>query len=99
MAERIGAVLWFSDLRGYTSISDTAPPDEIIPLLNDYAEAVISAIHDGSGEVLELIGDGTLAIFRADDPADACRCALQAEANLRTRIQTLNQRRTSRGVP
>ena len=31
------------DLRGYTTITDTAPPDEIIPLLNDYAEAVISA--------------------------------------------------------
>jgi len=99
VADRIGAVLWFSDLRGYTSITDTAPPDEIIPLLNDYAEAVISAIHDASGEVLKLIGDGTLAIFRADDPPDACRCALQAEANLRARIQTLNERRTTEGRP
>jgi adenylate cyclase len=99
VADRIGAVLWFSDLRGYTSITDTAPPDEIIPLLNDYAEAVISAIHDATGEVLKLIGDGTLAIFRADDPPDACRCALQAEANLRTRIQALNERRTAAGRP
>ena len=99
VADRIAAVLWFSDLHGYTSISDTAPPDEIIPLLNDYAEAVISAIHDARGEVLKLIGDGTLAIFRADDPADACRCALQAKANLRARIETVNQRRTAEGRP
>ena len=68
VAERINAVLWYSDLRGYTKITDTAPPDEIIPLLNDYAEAVISAIHEAGGEVLKLIGDGVLAIFRADDP-------------------------------
>ena len=69
-------MLWFSDLRGYTRITDTAAPDEIIPLLNDYAEAVISAIHEAGGDVLKLIGDGTLAIFQADDPAKACRCAL-----------------------
>ena len=46
VADRIDAVLWFSDLRGYTTITDTAPPDEIIPLLNDYADAVITAIHE-----------------------------------------------------
>ena len=39
VADRISAVLWFSDLRGYTKITDTAPPREIIPLLNDYADA------------------------------------------------------------
>ena len=37
---------------------------------------VISAIHEAGGDVLKLIGDGTLAIFQADDPADACRRAL-----------------------
>ena len=46
IADNIEAVLWFSDLRGYTRITDTAPPEQIIPLLNDYAEAVISAIHE-----------------------------------------------------
>jgi adenylate cyclase len=99
VADRIHAVLWFSDLRGYTGITDSAPPGEIIPLLNDYAEAVISAIHEHGGEVLKLIGDGTLAIFRADDSADACRRALQAEANLRHRVRELNARRASEQRP
>jgi adenylate cyclase len=67
VADRIDAVLWFSDLQRYTKITDTAPPEQIVPLLNDYAEAVISAIHDQAGDVLKLIGDGVLAIFRADD--------------------------------
>ena len=40
VADRISAVLWFSDLRGFTRITDTADPEQIIPLLNDYAEAV-----------------------------------------------------------
>ena len=58
-------MLWFSDLRDYTRISDTAEPEQIIPLLNDYADAVVSAIHKHSGDVLKLIGDGVLAIFPA----------------------------------
>ncbi len=99
VADRINAVLWFSDLRGYTAITDTAPPDEIIPLLNDYAEAVISAICQAGGDVLKLIGDGTLAIFKADDPADACRAALRAEADLRRRLQLLDARRREEGRP
>jgi adenylate cyclase len=90
-------VLWFSDLRGFTTLADTSPPDEIIPLLNDYADAVISAIHSAGGEVLKLIGDGTLAIFRADDPGEACRAGLQAEAELRRRIGALNERRAGEG--
>src|SRR2546427_12405562 len=38
VAEKIGAVLWYSDLHGYTHITDNAPPEQIIPLLNDYAD-------------------------------------------------------------
>ncbi len=93
VAERIDAVLWFSDLRGYTKITDTAPPDEVIPLLNDYAEAVITAIQQAGGEVLKLIGDGTLAIFRAEDPAKASAKALKAEADMREKVRAVNERR------
>ena len=99
VADRIDAVLWFSDLHDFTSISDTAAPDEIIPLLNDYADAVITAIHEAEGEVLKLIGDGTLAIFRAEDPAVACLNALRAEAAMRRNVQTLNARRAMEARP
>ena len=99
VADRIGAVLWFSDLRGFTRITDTAPPEQVIPLLNDYAEAVISAVHEAGGDVLKLIGDGALAIFKADDPARACRSALAAEARMRERVAALNARRAAAGLP
>ena len=93
-------MLWFSDLRGFTRITDTAAPEQIIPLLNDYAEAVISAIHEAGGDVLKLIGDGTLAIFTAEDPAHACRCALAAEAlHARAASRELNARRSAAGLP
>ena len=99
VADRIEAALWFSDLHDFTRITDTAPPGELIPLLNDYAEAVITAIQEAGGDVLKLIGDGTLAIFRADDPGEACRHALKAEASLRERLKVLNERRRSEERP
>ena len=99
VADRINAVIWFSDLRGYTTITDSAVPEDIIPLLNDYAAAVIASIRGAGGEVLKLIGDGVLAIFRADDPAQACRCALQAEASLRSCIRAVNERRAAAKQP
>ena len=43
--------------------------------------------------MLKLIGDGTLAIFRAEDPARASAKALRAEADMRERVQALNERR------
>src|SRR5205085_4665516 len=75
--DRLDAVLWFSDLRGFTRITDTAP-EQVIPLLNDYADVIVSAIHGEGGDVLKLMGDGTLAIFAAEDRSHAGNAALSA---------------------
>lgn len=99
VADRINAVLWYSDLRDFTTITDSSPPDEVIPLLNDYADAVISAIHDKGGDVLKLIGDGVLAIFGGAEPEETCRRALLAEMKMRKRIAGLNEKRRSEGRP
>jgi adenylate cyclase len=99
VADRIGAALWFSDLRGYTTITDTAAPEQIIPLLNDYADAVISAIHARGGDVLKLIGDGVLAIFRSKHGPTACRAAVAAAAAAAARIEELNRRREAESLP
>ena len=99
VADRIKTVLWFSDLRNYTRISDSAPPEEIIPLLNDYADAIVSAIHEHSGDVLKLIGDGVLAIFPAEDRARACAAALNAVRDARESVEAVNERRRAQGLP
>ena len=98
-AEPIRAVVWFSDLVGFTRISDTASAGTVLELLNDYAEAQVEEIEAHGGHVLKFIGDGILAIFPQDDTAQACRRALDAAANLRDRIATLNVRRAARGTP
>jgi adenylate cyclase len=103
VTERINAVLWFSDLRGSTAISESIEPGEIIPFLNDYAQASIDAIHDAGGEVLKLIGDGVLAMFTEgnlqDNTAVAKRAALRAEHRFRRNMKALTARRVAESRP
>jgi adenylate cyclase len=98
VADRIDAVIWFSDLRNFTRITDTAP-EQIISLLNDYADVIVSAIHAKGGDVLKLIGDGILAIFTAADRAHACAAALSAAMAARSKVAALNERRAREGLP
>lgn len=97
--DRVETVLWFSDLRGFTKIADTAPPDQIIPLLNDYAETIIGAIHAQGGDVLKLMGDGVLAIFTQENRRLACEAALAAAEAATTGIAALNRRRAAGVLP
>jgi adenylate cyclase len=98
VADRIDAVIWFSDLRGFTRITDSAP-EQVIPLLNDYADAIVSVIHGHGGDVLKLIGDGILAIFTADDRERACTGALAAATAARSEVAALNLQRARDGLP
>jgi adenylate cyclase len=98
IADRIDAVIWFSDLRGFTRITDTTP-EQVIPLLNDYADAIISAIHEHNGDVLKLMGDGVLAIFTAEDRERACNAALSAAIQARTGVASLKKQRAAGGLP
>ena len=99
VADRINAVLWFSDLRGSTAIGEAMDPAEFIPFLNDYADAAIGAIHDEGGDVLKLIGDGVLALFNQDDMGAARRAALRAEHRFRKNIVAVNERRAAENRP
>jgi adenylate cyclase len=96
LAEEIDAVVWFSDLAGFTRITDTTP-EQVIPLLNDYSDAIVSAIHEHGGDVLKLIGDGTLAIFAAQDRAHACDAALTAALAARRKVAETKQQAGGRG--
>jgi adenylate cyclase len=62
VAEIEGAI-WFSDIRGFTHMSESIPPSELVARLNTYYRGVVGAIYDHGGEVLKFIGDAVLAIF------------------------------------
>ena len=98
-AEPIRAVVWYSDLVGFTRISETTSAATVLKLLNDYAEAQVEEIDAHGGHVLKFTGDGILAIFPHDDTPIACKRALDAATGLRFRIAELNQRRSAAGLP
>ena len=89
----IHAVVWFSDLRDFTGLSETRPLDEVLDVLNLYFDAVCAAVTGHGGEILKFIGDGVLAIFPiaergsgdAAAAAAAFKAARQALRNLEAR--------------
>jgi len=98
-AEPIRAVVWFSDLVGFTRISDNTSPEHVLALLNDYAQAQIEAIEAHAGHVLKFIGDGLLAIFPDDDSTKACTRALDAAVKMRKQVAKLNVKRAAQDLP
>jgi adenylate cyclase len=80
MTETVRAVLWYSDLEGFTRIADTVAGPALIALLNAYAETVVTSVHAYGGQVLKFIGDGVLAMFPLRDDAAAAPCARALDA-------------------
>jgi len=61
--ESIRSVIWVSDLRGFTELSELLSGPDMIAVLNAYFECLAGAVLDHGGEVLKFIGDGLLAVF------------------------------------
>jgi len=98
--ETINAVIWLSDLRGFTGLSETLPRDELIGMLDHYFGPMCDAVETNGGEVLKFIGDSVLAIFPVEpDAASACRRALEAARSAKAAIEAENQRRAASGSP
>jgi len=85
--EKINAALWYSDLRYSTALADRLPADTFLNLLGRYFEMTASSVLDHGGEVVSLIGDAVLGLFRIDHTADeACGRALAAAQEARRRL-------------
>ncbi len=92
--ESIRAVIWVSDLRGFTDLSDRLSGSDMLALLNAYFEVMAGAVLSQGGEVLKFIGDGLLAAFplsAADQVAPAARSALAAAKAAMAGLDALNR--------
>ncbi len=96
--EAIRCVVWFSDLRSFTSMSSRLEPAQIIALLNEVFACQVAPIEAAGGEVLKFMGDGLLAIFPIDDKKSAsaaCAASAGAATEAQARLVTLNSVRAS----
>jgi adenylate cyclase len=86
------ATVMFSDLRGFTSFSETLQPAQVIDALNRYLTAMSEAILDHGGTLVAYMGDGIMAVFGAplQQPDHADR-ALAASRDMLDRLEGFNQ--------
>ncbi len=89
----IDAIIWVSDLRGFTDLADRLDDGDMIAVLNAYFERLAGAVMDHGGEVLKFIGDGLLAVFpfsAFDGEGEAAQAALAASRAAVEAVDELN---------
>ncbi|MDW8226771.1 MAG: adenylate/guanylate cyclase domain-containing protein [Anaerolineales bacterium] len=97
--KRAELTILFSDIRGFTTSSETMSPEALVHLLNQYLEAMTSVIHRHGGTVDKYEGDAIIAFFGEPViyPDHACR-AVQAALEMQRELARLNQGWQEAGV-
>ncbi|HEX9421256.1 MAG TPA: adenylate/guanylate cyclase domain-containing protein [Methylomirabilota bacterium] len=98
--ERRQVSILFTDLRGFTTLSERMAPEQMAARLTEYFDAMTAAIFVRRGMVNDFIGDAILAVFGAplDDPEHARHAVLSALAMVET-LAELNERWSVEGLP
>ena len=87
--------IMMSDIRGFTSLVEHLPPQQVVTLLNRYLGRMTDIILGFGGTIDEFLGDAVLAVFGApsrndDDPDRAVRCALAMQSAM-TEVNSANR--------
>jgi len=100
VGERRDVVILFSDLRGFTTFSESHDPAEVMLRLNQYFERMVRAVESQGGVVDKFIGDAVMAVFggllELENPCDA---AVRAAALMRISLTDLNREWAAKGIP
>ena len=99
-SEKRPVVIFFSDIRGFTPMSETMSPDDIATLLTEYFTEMVELVFEHGGTLDKFMGDAIMALWGApiaheDDADRAMRCALDQLAAL----ERLNQKWKEQGRP
>ena len=91
--ERREATVFFSDLAGFTDLSEKLPPEQMVEVVNAYLEQTSECLHRHGAYVDKYIGDAVMAVFGvplplADHAIAACKSALEAHRS----IETINEK-------
>lgn len=96
--EKKEVVVFFSDMRNFTAYSESHTPEDVVSMLNEYFELMVSVITKHGGTVDKFIGDAIMAVWGVPvrNESDAYN-AVMACLEMRTELANLNNVRISRG--
>jgi adenylate cyclase len=84
--ESIDATVVFIDICGFTAISESAPPDTVVKLINSYFDVMVQQMINQGGYIDKFMGDAIMAVFRGEFHIDR---AIEACLAVRTEIEKL----------
>ncbi|HLO88709.1 MAG TPA: GAF domain-containing protein [Nostocaceae cyanobacterium] len=101
VGERKEVTILFSDIRGYTTLTENLGAAEVVSLLNQYFETMVEAVFNHEGTLDKFIGDALMAVFGAPLPLTENHAwrAIQSALDMRHRLAEFNRRRIIQAQP
>ncbi|GBE91785.1 GAF domain-containing protein [Nostoc cycadae] len=101
VGERKDVTVLFSDIRGYTTLTENLGAAAVVSLLNQYFETMVEAVFNYEGTLDKFIGDALMAVFGAPLPLTENHAwqAIQSALEMRQRLEEFNQRRIIQEQP
>lgn len=100
VGERRDVTILFSDIRGYTSLTEQMEAADVVSLLNNYFETMVEAVFNYEGTLDKFIGDALMAVFGAPLPlSNHAWMSVQAALDMRRRLAEFNQKRRLASQP
>lgn len=100
VGERKDVTVLFSDIRGYTTLTEALEASDVVSMLNEYFETMVESVFHCEGTLDKFIGDALMAVFGAPLPlSNHAWSGVKSALDMRQRLVVFNRDRREKGQP